>query len=587
MANFYSEDIVSDVCAANDIVDIVSGYVRLKRSGSNFMGCCPFHKEKTPSFHISADKQLYHCFGCGAGGGVIQFIMNIEGLDFPDALRFLADRAGITLPENTNVTSGATQKKQTIYDMNRDAARFFRECLLGKDGEEARSYLTKRGLSGKTIAAFGLGFAPSGWDGLLKHLLSKGYKRDLIVEAGLCIKNEKGHVYDRFRGRVMYPIIDVRHNIIGFGGRIMNGDGAKYINSPESIVYDKGKNLFALNLAKKSKRGYYILVEGYMDVISLHQSGIDAAVAGCGTALTEAQARLISKSPVYLCYDSDEAGQKACERAAEIFSKFDTRLRVIEMGSAKDADEFINKYGVNKFEELIKKAKTVTEHRIDTLLSGADLSDAAQKIEVVRKASVIFSSIPNAVEREVYIKQLSIKSGVSVDSINAEIRKINGKNVRKEVSTELRRAVNGEIQNRGTQVASSRRIRAEAGFLSMLLRSRKVYEKYFSVFSEESFALETHKEIFKNICTYYKEGGASTCDSYLMSKMQGQEKELSKVIMLGENVSNCALAADDYAEALSGEIFNDKLEKAQKEGNVALISELLKEKKQKGGKYNG
>ncbi len=587
MANFYSEDIVSDVCAANDIVDIVSGYVRLKRSGSNFMGCCPFHKEKTPSFHISADKQLYHCFGCGAGGGVIQFIMNIEGLDFPDALRFLADRAGITLPENTNVTSGATQKKQTIYDMNRDAARFFRECLLGKDGEEARSYLTKRGLSGKTIAAFGLGFAPSGWDGLLKHLLSKGYKRDLIVEAGLCIKNEKGHVYDRFRGRVMYPIIDVRQNIIGFGGRIMSGDGAKYINSPESIVYDKGKNLFALNLAKKSKRGYYILVEGYMDVISLHQSGIDAAVAGCGTALTEAQARLISKSPVYLCYDSDEAGQKACERAAEIFSKFDTRLRVIEMGSAKDADEFINKYGVNKFEELIKKAKTVTEHRIDTLLSGADLSDAAQKIEVVRKASVIFSSIPNAVEREVYIKQLSIKSGVSVDSINAEIRKINGKNVRKEVSTELRRAVNGEIQNRGTQVASSRRIRAEAGFLSMLLRSRKVYEKYFSVFSEESFALETHKEIFKNICTYYKEGGSSTCDSYLMSKMQGQEKELSKVIMLGENVSNCALAADDYAKALSGEIFNDKLEKAQKEGNVALISELLKEKKQKGGKYNG
>ncbi len=583
MAGFYSEDVVSEVVAANDIVDIVSGYVRLKRSGSNFMGCCPFHREKTPSFHVSADKQLYHCFGCGAGGSVIQFIMNAEGLEFSDALRFLAERAGITLPENTNDRYGINQqKKQNIYDMNRDAARFFRECLLSDKGEEAQSYLTKRALSGKTIAAFGLGFAPNEWGALLSFLQKKGWKRELLVEAGLCIKNEKGNVYDRFRGRIMYPIIDVRGNIIGFGGRIMTGDGAKYMNSPESVVYDKGKNLFALNLAKKSKRGYYILVEGYMDVISLHQAGIDAAVAGCGTALTEQQARLISKSPVYLCYDSDEAGQKACERAAEIFSRFDTRLRVIEMQGAKDADEFIKKYGAVKFEELIKKAKTVTEHRLDLILRGADLNDAAQKIDIIKKAAVIFANMSNSVEREVYINQLSIKSGISVESINSEVRKMNSKNARKEVSAELRKAVN----NSQTTVATknSRRLRAEAGFLAMLAESSKTYQMFGDKFSEESFSGEIHKEIFRHITKYYNSGEKGACDEYLLSNMAGREKELSNVLMSGGSVSNVLLAAEDFKNVLEDEIFNDRIKKAQEEGNIELLSELLKEKNKKGGK---
>ena len=371
MAAFYSDELVSEIVAANDIVDIVSAYVRLKRSGSSYMGCCPFHREKTPSFHVSADKQLYHCFGCGAGGSVIQFVMNAEGLDFPDALRFLADRAGIRLPEDGGAGNEERHsRKQQIYSMNRDAARFFRECLLSPEGEAAQTYLTKRGLSGKTIAAFGIGLSPSGWDGLLKHLQKKGYDRSLMVEAGLCIQNEKGHTYDRFRGRVMFPIIDVRGNIIGFGGRILSGDGAKYMNSPESIVYDKGKNLFALNIAKKSGRGYYILVEGYMDVISLHQAGINAAVAGCGTALTREQARLIAKGPVYLCYDSDEAGMKACERATEIFKEFETKLRVITIPGAKDADEFIKKHGGEAFEELLKKAKEGDKAARDKLISG-------------------------------------------------------------------------------------------------------------------------------------------------------------------------------------------------------------------------
>jgi len=580
MAAFFSDEVVSEVLQANDIVDIVSGYVRLKRTGSSLMGCCPFHREKTPSFHVSADKQLYHCFGCGAGGGVIQFIMNAEGLDFPDALRFLADRAGIRLPENDGSRDEEKYKrKHKMYEMNKDAARYFRECLLSPEGKVAQTYLTKRQLDGKTIAAFGLGWAPGGWDGLLKHLRSKGYDRSLLVDAGLCIMNDKGHVYDRFRERVMFPIFDARGNITGFTGRILSGDAAKYMNSPESIIFDKGKNLYGLNLAKKSTRGYYILVEGNMDVISLHQAGINAAVAACGTAFTRDQAKLLSKSPVYLCFDSDGAGQKALERAAEIFKEFETPLKVIEMSDVKDPDDFIKKYGAEAFETLIKKAKTLTEHRMDMLLRGVDLNNTAQKIEMLGKASKLFSGISSAVEREVYVTRLSAKTGISVDAINSEIRKANAKNTRKEISAELRKAVGG-----GTEIRkqNKRRHIAEAGFLSMLTESTKVFSKFGDKFSEDSFSEDVHKQIFGNICTYYKEEKDGTCQDFLMGALPGKEKEISNVLMSVQNVSDPVRAAEDFAQALEDEIFNEKLQKAQAEGDIRLISELLKSKKQNG-----
>ncbi len=580
MAAYYSDEIVSEVLQANDIVDIVSGYVRLKRTGSSLMGCCPFHREKTPSFHVSADKQLYHCFGCGAGGGVIQFIMNAEGLDFPDALRFLAERAGIRLPENDGSRDEEKYKrKHKMYEMNKDAARYFRECLLSPEGKVAQEYLTKRQLDGKTIAAFGLGWAPSGWDGLLKHLRGKGYDRSLLVDAGLCIMNEKGHVYDRFRERVMFPIFDTRGNITGFTGRILSGDAAKYMNSPESIVFDKGKNLYGLNLAKKSTRGYYILVEGNMDVISLHQAGINAAVAACGTAFTRDQAKLLSKSPVYLCFDSDGAGQKALERAAEIFKEFETPLKVIEMPDVKDPDDFIKKYGAEAFETLIKKAKTLTEHRMDMLLRGVDLTDTAQKIEMLGKASKLFSGISNAIEREVYVTRLSAKTGISPDAINSEIRKTNAKNVRKEVSADLRKAVGG-----GTEIRkqNKRRQVAEAGFLAMLSESPKVYTQFADNFGEDSFSEEIHRQIFNHICTYYKEEKQGTCQEYLMGALPGHEREISTVLMSVQNVSDTIRAAQDFAQAIENEIFNEKLQKAQAEGNLQLISELLKSRKQNG-----
>ncbi len=581
MAAFFPDELVSEIIAANDIVDIVSGYVRLKRSGSSYMGCCPFHREKTPSFHVSADKQLYHCFGCGAGGSVIQFIMNAEGLDFPDALRFLAEKAGIRLPDDDSVEKNEEKykRKQAIYQMNRDAALFFRECLLAQGGKVAQEYLAKRQLSGKTIANFGIGFSPSGWDGLLRHLQKKGYNRSLMVEAGLCIQNDKGHIYDRFRERVMFPIIDVKGNVIGFGGRILSGDGAKYMNSPESIVYDKGKNLFALNIAKKSERGYYILVEGYMDVISLHQAGINAAVAGCGTALTREQAKLIAKSPVYLCYDSDEAGMKACERAAEIFREFDTKLKVISIPDGKDADDFIKKHGKEAFEKLIENAKTVTEHRLDVLLKGIDLEDPAQKIEMLSKASQIFSGIPNAVEREVYINRLAAKTGISAEAITSEVRKANAKNLRKEVQGELKKVVSPQTPDRHR--VSNRRQTAEAGLLAMLAESAKVYTKLKDRLSPEMFGSEVHKKIFEYIIRFYTDGIQGRCEDYLLTSLSGNEKELSTVLLTVRNVSDNIRAAEDFVDILEEEIWNEKLQKAQESGDIALISELLKSKKQK------
>ncbi len=577
MAAFFPEELVNEVIQANDIVDIVSGYVRLKRSGSSYMGCCPFHREKTPSFHVSADKQLYHCFGCGAGGSVIQFIMTAEGLDFPDALRFLADKSGIRLPEgDADKGDERYKRKQKMYEMNKDAARYFRECLLSPEGQAAQEYLKKRQLDGKTIATFGLGFAPKGWDGVLKHLRSKGYDRSLIVESGLCTMNEKGHVYDRFRERVMFPMFDTRGNITGFTGRILSGDGAKYMNSPESIVFDKGKNLYGLNLAKKSSRGYFILVEGNMDVISLHQAGIDAAVAACGTAFTRDQAKLISKSAVYLCFDGDGAGQKALDRASEIFREFDTKLKVIELRDVKDPDDFIKKYGAEEFEKAITKAKTLMEYKMDMLLHGVDLGDTSQKLEMLQGASKLLSTISNAVEREVYVTRLSAKTGISADAINSETKKASKKSERKEISSDLRKAVGeqtGEIRKK-----NKRRTVAEAGFLSMITDGAKTYSQFEGRFTKESFSEEIHKEIFNHIVTYYNEKPNSSCQDYLMSSMTGYEKELSNVLMSALNVSDKARAAEDYAQVIENEIWNEKLQKAQSEGDLKLISELLKSK---------
>lgn len=574
----YSDDVINEVRNSVDLVELASAYVRLKRSGSSYMGCCPFHKEKTPSFHIDPDKQLYHCFGCGAGGTVFQFVMNAEGLDFPDAVKFLAERGGVRLPElEDGDGEDIYRRKREMYAMNKAAARFFRDCLFSPEGEKARAYLQRRQLTSKTVASFGLGYAPNGWDGLLRHLEGQGFPRDMMAEAGLCVRNERGHMYDRFRDRVMFPIFDVRQNIIGFGGRIMEGDGAKYMNSPESVIYDKGKNLFALNIAKKSKRGYYVLVEGYMDVISLHQAGIDCAVAGCGTALTEAQARLISKgNTVYLCYDMDEAGQKALARAANIFNGLDAKLKVITIPDGKDADEYIKKYGGAKFEELLQDSSTVTENKVERLLSKYDPSDVGQKVELLNEAAAMLGSIGNSVEREAYIKELSVRTGISVQSITSEVNKSGRRQGRKALREQVIKSVtHSRTEQNG--VRKSRRETAETRLLSILAESRDIYIKLKDKLRGELFTEGLNREVFEGIEECYL-SGESSAEGFLLGRFERREEELASVIIKSDDPGDPLAAAEDYIRVIDGEDLKAKIADAEKSGDVALLARLIQEK---------
>lgn len=578
----YSDDVLNEVRNSVDLVELASAYVRLKRSGRSYMGCCPFHKEKTPSFHIDADKQLYHCFGCGAGGSVFQFVMAAEGLDFPDAVKFVAERGGVRLPELADDSEDVYRRKREMYAMNKAAARYFRDCLFSPEGEAARAYLQRRQLTSKTVASFGLGYAPKSWDGLLRHLEENGFPKDMIAEAGLCIRSEKGHMYDRFRDRVMFPIFDVRQNIIGFGGRIMEGDGAKYMNSPESIIYDKGKNLFALNVAKKSKRGYYVLVEGYMDVISLHQAGIDCAVAGCGTALTEAQARLIARGgTVYLCYDMDEAGQKALARASSIFSGLDVKLKVISIPDGKDADEFIKKYGGAKFEELLAGSSSVTDNKIDSLLRRYDTDDVSQTVELLDEAAHMLAAVSNVVEREAYIKKLSDRTGISVQSITAEVKKAGRRDGRRQVREQVIKSVSQSRPLRSS-AAKSRREAAESKLLGILSEDRDVYVKIGDNLSPDLFSEGLNRDIFEAIKECY-EGEDPSAEQFLMNKFERREEELAAVIIKSDDLDNRLAAAEDYIRVIRDEDLARKIAEAEKSGDVALLARLIQNKHRKAG----
>lgn len=579
MANFYPDELVSEIINANDIVSLVSNYVRLKKSGSGYMCCCPFHREKTPSFHISPEKQLYHCFGCGAGGSVLQFVMAAENLDFRDALRFLADRAGINLPEegDDNSADEYYKRKRRIYDMNKDAARYFRETLFSEKGSAQMEYLRKRALSGKTISSFGLGAAPDEWDGCLKRLLSLGYEKELIVESGLCIRNEKNHVYDRFRNRVMFPVFDVRGNVVGFGGRKLDGEGAKYLNSPESIVYNKGKILYALNFAKKNTKDYIILVEGYMDVITLHQAGFTSAVAGCGTALTADQARLAARysKNVYLCYDSDEAGQKAAKRAAELFAPLECSVKILKVPDGKDPDEFIKKRGAPEFEKLITKARPTARYEIDNLIAHYDLDDISQKVEFSAAAAKILSQLKSAVEQDEYVKYVSLKANISEEALLSEIKKLRRRTQKKELESEMKRTFAPSARAPGSKGGAARLKRAEAGLLTALMSDRNVFGKIAPEVEPELFTYEFHREVFNEAKRLY-DSGASFGMTELSSAFAGREGELSELFLSGGEISDAKSAAADYIKVIKKEKLKKEIEEATKANDTARLSELIK-----------
>lgn len=470
----FSEQFLQELSERNDIVDVVSGYVQLtKRSGSNLFGLCPFHSEKTPSFSVSPDKQIYHCFGCGKGGSVIGFIMEIENLSFPDAVGFLARRAGMAMPEEND--HGESKRRERMLHLNRDAARFFHEQLKTPAGQTARDYIARRGLTARTVTNFGLGFAPNTWSSLTDAMKQKGYSERELFEAGLVRQGKSGRgVYDTFRNRLVFPVIDVRGNVIGFSGRILDDGEPKYMNSPETLVFSKSHNLFALNLAKKSKSGYLILAEGNIDVASLHQAGFDSAVASLGTSLTDAQARLMSRyvSEVVIAYDNDGAGQKAAQRAIAILEKLDVRVRVLRMEGAKDPDEYIAKFGPDAFRNLLEKSENHVEYRLDSLKANFDLTSDEQKVAFLKEAADIVAQLPGAVEREVYAMRLSEQTGVPKDAVEDEIRRRRKQRARREHKevqrTESRPVRVAEEPLKGVRIQDTEAAAAERNLIQFL-----------------------------------------------------------------------------------------------------------------------
>ena len=418
------EAFLQELVERNDIVDVVGSYVRLtKRSGSNQFGLCPFHSEKTPSFSVSPDKQIYHCFGCGKGGGVINFIMEIEGLTFPEAAEFLAKRVGMAMPEQED--NREAKKRRRMLELNRDAAKFFYSCLSVPNGGPALDYMAKREITPATAKRFGLGYAPDTWDSLMKAMKELGYSEYELFDAGLVRKGKNGGHYDAFRSRLMFPVIDVRGDVIGFSGRILGDGEPKYMNSPETLVFNKSRNLFGLNLAKKSKSGHIILAEGNIDVVMMHQAGFDSAVASLGTSLTPEQARLISHytKEVIIAYDSDGAGKKAAQRAIGLLDKLDVKVKVLSMSGAKDPDEYIKTKGADAFRNLLDKSENHIDYRLQTVTDKYDLSVDEQKVAFLKEASDMVARLPGPVERQVYAIRVAGMAGVSNDVVVQEVER--------------------------------------------------------------------------------------------------------------------------------------------------------------------
>ncbi len=496
----------------SDIERIISGYVPLSRKGRNLSGLCPFHSEKTPSFFVYPQTQSFYCFGCGAGGDVITFIRRIENLEYMEAVRFLAEKCGLTVPDSQQEDERAVQRRR-ILEINRETARFFHAQLMSEQGKQAYDYLMRRGRDRKTIRHFGLGYAPEGWRVLSDYLKSKGFTEEEMVAANVAVNSKRGSVYDRFRNRVMFPIIDLRGNVVGFGGRALDDQGAKYLNTSDTPVFKKSRNLFAMNFAKTSKQPGLILAEGYMDVIAIHQAGFDNAIATLGTALTDEQARLISQytDKVILAYDSDGPGQAATKRAINIFDEVGVKVNVLSMTGAKDPDEFIQKYGRERFAMLLDGSSNALEFELSKIRSRFDISTADGKVNFLKEACKLFAGIRNPVEREVYLTQVANELEIAPQAIHAQIKSLDKQALSRDRSRQRRdtdlyigrmAAAKDDIQRK----VNLRYAMAEEGILYCLMKNPDFWKIVSARISEQDFVTDVNREIYRSMGQILEEG---------------------------------------------------------------------------------
>ena len=506
---------VDELIARNPIEDVVGQYVSLRRSGSNLFGLCPFHGEKTASFSVAPDKGIYYCFGCHKGGGVINFQMEIEGLSYPDAVRSLAKRVGMTVPEDEQYQS-RYRVQERLWALHKEAARFFHSQLYAPVGANALAYARGRGMPKSVLTAFGIGYAPDGWDNLVRAMRAKGYTDQELIDSGLVTQSRKDNtkIYDRFRDRLMFPIIDVRGNVIGFGGRIMNNNdpnAAKYLNSPETLIFNKRKNLFALNLAKKSKLGYLILVEGYMDAIALHQYGFDCAVASLGTSLTEEHAALLTRytDQVVLIYDGDNAGQNAAQRAIPILEKAGLQVKVLRMKDAKDPDEFLMKFGADKFKVLMEDASNRVEYQLNSIRRKYDISEDDQRVKYIQECAQLLSTLGSSVQREVYGHRVADSGGISYDAMKLEVDKAYRRRIsrekKKQEKIDLAPARNLQPKSRTIHYDNMKSARAEEGVIAMALRENAMLDMAADLKPEE-FSSAVLGKVFGQLMQRHRQG---------------------------------------------------------------------------------
>ncbi len=504
---------LDELSIRNPIEDVVGQYVSLKRSGSNLFGLCPFHGEKTASFSVAPDKGIYYCFGCHKGGNAVNFMMEVEGLSYPDAVRALAKRAGMEVPEDEQYQSRYRQQER-LWALHKEAARFFHSKLYAPEGAEALKYALGRGMPKSTLTSFGIGYAPDTWSSLVDALRKKGYTDQELRDSGLVTVSKKnGNLFDRFRDRRMFPIMDVRGNVIGCGGRIMKNDpnAAKYLNSPETLIFNKRKNLFALNLAKKSKLGYLILVEGYMDAIALHQYGFDCAVASLGTALTEDGAALLSKytDQVVLIYDGDQAGQNATKRAIPILEKAGLQVKVLQMRDAKDPDEFLKKFGADRFRLLLEESSNRIEYQLNAILKKYDIGEDEQRVKYLQESAELISTLPGAVQREVYGNRVAQTAKISMDAMNLEIRRAvkrrQSREKKQQEKIDLAPARKLQPKSRTIRYDNMKSAMAEEGVLALILREPALLVRTKNL-SGDQFSSELLGRVYDQLKSRFEQG---------------------------------------------------------------------------------
>ena len=505
---------IDELIARNPIEEVVGQYVTLRRSGANLFGLCPFHGEKTASFSVAPDKGIYYCFGCHKGGGAINFMMELEGLSYPDAVRNLAQRAGMEVPEDEQYQSRYRQQER-LWALHKEAARFFHSQLYAPVGKAALAYAMGRGMPKSTLINFGIGYAPDSWDSLVKAMRAKGYTDEELKDSGLVTVSQKsGNLFDRFRDRLMFPIIDTRGNVIGFGGRIMNDkdpNAAKYLNSPETKIFNKRKNLFALNLAKKSKLGYLILVEGYMDAIALHQYGFDCAVASLGTSLTEEHATLISRyvEQVVLIYDGDEAGQRATRRAIPMLEKAGIQVKVLKMRDAKDPDEFLKKFGPDRFKLLLEESSNRVEYQLADIRKKYDIREADQKVRYVQEAAELICTLDSSVKREVYGTRVAEAAGITYDAVKLEVNKAFKRRIarekRKQEAIDLAPVKALQPRDRSIRYDNVKSAVAEEGLLAYILKDPSLLQQTKQL-KPEHFSVELFGRVFRQFTQRYEAG---------------------------------------------------------------------------------